>query len=134
MRYLRHHTGIQDLTRDVPCCGDTPLSWHKHQLNQVILMHRENVEAFVQAFSVGLRKPRLEVLGCEIRSIVRRTTQSMELLDEWASNESVLVLDSQKSWSPTILKHPKGVILIVSCVSIVSSILHLSAVTYVTHV
>ena len=84
-------------------------------------MIRENVEAFVQAFSVDLRKPRLEVLGGELGSIVRRTTKSIEQLDEWASDESVAVPDSQKSWSPTVLKRPKGVALVVSYVSTVSS-------------
>ena len=80
-------------------------------------MLRENVEAFVQAFSVDLKKPRLEVLGGEIGSVVRRTTQTIELLDEWASDEPVPVPDAQKSWSPTVLKRPKGVVLVVSCVS-----------------
>ena len=108
-----------------------PLSWRKHQLNQVVLMLHENVEAFVQAFSVDLRKPRFEVLGGEIGPIARRATQSVALLDEWASDESVPVPDRQKSWSPTVLKRPKGVVLIVSCVSIApsSSILHLCDTT-----
>jgi len=79
-------------------------------------MLRENTEAFVQAFSVDLQKPRLEVLGGEIGPIVRRATQIIELLDEWASDEPVPVPDSQKSWSPTVVKRPKGVALIVSCV------------------
>lgn len=84
-------------------------------------MLHENVEAFVQAFSVDLRKPRFEVLTGEIGPIARRATQSVALLDEWASDESISVPDWQKSWSPTVLKRPKGVVLIVSCVSIVSS-------------
>ena len=79
-------------------------------------MLRENVEAFVQAFSVDLRKPRLEVLGGELGSIVHRTTQSIEQLDEWACDESVAAPDPQKSWSPTVLKRPKGVALVISCV------------------
>jgi hypothetical protein len=83
-------------------------------------MLHENVEAFVQAFSVDLRKPRFEVLTGEIGPIARRATQSVALLDEWASDESIPVPDQQKSWSPTVLKRPKGVVLIVSCVSIVS--------------
>ena len=98
-----------------------PLSWRKHQLNQVVLMLRENVEAIVQAFSVDLLKPRHEVLGGEIGTIVHRATQSIALLDEWACDESVPAPDWQKSWSPTILKRPRGVVLVVSCVSIVSS-------------
>jgi hypothetical protein len=84
-------------------------------------MVRENVDAFVQAFSVDLRKPRLEVLGGELGPIVHRATRAIEQLDEWARDESVAVPDLQKSWSPTVLKRPKGVVLVVSCVSMASS-------------
>jgi len=79
-------------------------------------MFRENIEAFVQAFSVDLRKPRLEVLGGEIGLIVSRATQSAAQLDEWVADENVQVPDWKQSWSPTVLKRPKGVALIISCV------------------
>ena len=79
-------------------------------------MFRENIEAFVQAFSVDLRKPRLEVLGGEIGLIVSRATQSAAQLDEWVADENVQVPDWKQSWSPTVLKRPKGVVLIISCV------------------
>ncbi|KAI0301585.1 aldehyde dehydrogenase [Multifurca ochricompacta] len=91
-----------------------PLSWRKRQLNQVILMLRENIEAIVQALATDLRKPRLEALGGEIGPMVRRAKQSAAQLDEWARDESPQVPEWQRAWSPTILKRPKGVILVVS--------------------
>ena len=96
-------------------------------------MLRENTEAFVQAFSVDLRKPRLEVLGGEIGPIVRRATQIIELLDEWVSDEPVPVPDSQKSWSPTVVKRPKGVVLIVSCVVSTVTLVIIPSLAYVCH-
>jgi len=79
-------------------------------------MLRENAEAVVQAFSVDLRKPRLEVLGGEIGPIVRRAAQIAEQLDEWAADEKVQMADWQQSWSSTVVKHPRGVALVISCV------------------
>ena len=91
-----------------------PLSWRKHQLNQIVLMLRENIEVIVQAFAADLRKPRNEVLIGEIGPMVRRATQSAAQLDEWAKDEIVQVPDRQQAWSPTILKRPKGVVLVIS--------------------
>ncbi|KAI0249223.1 aldehyde dehydrogenase [Lactifluus subvellereus] len=91
-----------------------PLSWRKHQLNQLVLMLRENVEVLVQAFATDLRKPRLEVLTGEVGPMVRRATQSAAQLDEWAKDERVQVPDWQRAWSPTVLKRPKGVVLVIS--------------------
>lgn len=90
------------------------LSWRKHQLNQLVLMLRENIEPIVQAFSVDLRKPRAEVLGGEIGPIVRRAIQSAAQLDEWASDERPQVVEWQRAWSATILKRSKGVVLVIS--------------------
>ena len=91
-----------------------PLSWRKHQLNQLIRMLRENIDPIVQAFSVDLRKPRAEVLSGEIGPMVRKAIQSAAQLDEWANDESPQVAEWQRGWSPTILKRPKGVALIIS--------------------
>jgi aldehyde dehydrogenase (NAD+) len=90
------------------------LPWRKQQLNQLVLMLRENIEPIVQAFSVDLRKPRAEVLGGEIGPIVRRAIQSATQLDEWASDERPQVVDWQRNWSATVLKRSKGVVLVIS--------------------
>lgn len=92
------------------------LSWRKHQLNQLVLMLRENIEPIVQAFSVDLRKPRAEVLGGEVGPIVRRAIRSAAQLDEWASDERPQVVEWQRAWSATVLKRSKGVVLVISWV------------------
>ncbi|KAI0292534.1 Aldehyde/histidinol dehydrogenase [Russula brevipes] len=91
-----------------------PLAWRKVQLNQLVLMLRENIDPIVQAFSADLRKPRLEVITSEIGPMVRRAIQTAEQLDKWASDESVVPADWQRSWSPTVLKRPRGVVLVIS--------------------
>ncbi len=79
-------------------------------------MLRENIEIIVQAFSVDLRKPRAEVLSGEVGITVRRAIQSAAQLDQWASDEDPPVAGWQSSWSPTIMKCPKGVVLVISWV------------------
>lgn len=91
-----------------------PLAWRKHQLNQLVLMLRENIESIIQGFSVDLRKPPAEVLTGEIGPVVRRAIQSAAQLDAWASDESPQVPEWQRTWSPTVLKRPKGVVLVIS--------------------
>jgi aldehyde dehydrogenase (NAD+) len=93
-----------------------PFSWRKHQLNQVILMLRENVEAIVQACATDLRKPRQEVIVGEIGVVIRRATQCIAQLEEWASDETVPLQDWQQNWSVALLKRPKGVVFAISCV------------------
>ncbi len=93
-----------------------PLSWRKHQLNQLVLMLRENIESIVQAFSVDLRKPPAEVFTGEVGPIVRRAILSVAQLDEWANDESPQMREWQRTWSATILKRPKGVVLVISWV------------------
>jgi hypothetical protein len=99
-----------------------PFSWRKHQLNQLILMLRENVEAITQASAADLRKPRQEIIVGEVGLIIRRATQCIAQLDEWASDETVPLEDWQQNWSAAVLKRPKGVVLVISCVLIISSL------------
>lgn len=91
-----------------------PFSWRKHQLNQIILMLRENVEAIAQASAIDLRKPRQEIVIGEVGLIIRRAIQSVTQLDEWAADETVPLEDWQQNWSATLLKRPKGVVLVIS--------------------
>ena len=93
-----------------------PFAWRKRQLNQLILMLRENVDVIVQALATDLRKPRHETILGEIGMAIRRAIQSAAQLDEWASDETVSVPDWQQGWSPTVLKRPKGVVFVISCV------------------
>ena len=82
-------------------------------------MLRENLEAIVKAFATDLRKPRQEIVVGEVGVIIRRATQSVAQLDEWASDETVPLEDWQQNWSATLLKRPKGVVFAISCVLII---------------
>jgi aldehyde dehydrogenase (NAD+) len=82
-------------------------------------MLRENVEAIAQAAASDLRKPRQEIVVGEIGLIIRRATQSVAQLDEWASDETVPLQGWQQNWSATLLKRPKGVVFVISCVLII---------------
>src|SRR5712671_7372615 len=70
------HRSPSNLAPDIPQAYKTlqatyragttrPLSWRKHQLNQIVLLFRENLEALIQAFAIDLRKPRLEIIAGE---------------------------------------------------------------------
>jgi acyl-CoA reductase-like NAD-dependent aldehyde dehydrogenase len=84
-------------------------------------MLRENIDAIAQATATDLRKPRQETVG-EVGVVIRRAKQSVAQLDEWASDETVPLQDWQQNWSATLLKRPKGVVLVISCVSDDSSL------------
>ncbi|KAH9973724.1 Aldehyde/histidinol dehydrogenase [Lactifluus volemus] len=75
-----HHKGVRTLQATFRAGTTRPLSWRKHQLNQIVLMLR---------ICSDLRKPRNEVLISEIGPMVRRATQSAAQLDEWAKDERV---------------------------------------------
>ena len=111
-----------------------PFAWRKRQLNQLILMLRENVDVIVQALATDLRKPRHETILGEIGMAIRRAIQSAAQLDEWASDETVSVPDWQQGWSPTVLKRPKGVVFVISCVWSLSMQVYAYASFYLTAV
>ena len=79
-------------------------------------MLRENVDAIAQAAATDLRKPRQEIVVGEVGNIIRRANQCVARLDEWASDETVPLQDWQQNWSATLLKRPKGVVFVISCV------------------
>jgi aldehyde dehydrogenase (NAD+) len=91
-----------------------PFSWRKHQLNQVILMLRENIEAIAQTSATDLQKPRQEIIVGEVGIVIRRAIQCVAQLDEWASDGTVPLEDWQQNWSAALLKRPKGVVFIIS--------------------
>ena len=81
-------------------------------------MLRENIEAIAQAAATDLRKPRQEIIAGEVGLVIRRATQSVAQLDKWASDETVPLQDWQHNWSAALLKRPKGVVFVISCVCV----------------
>ncbi|KAN0079816.1 Aldehyde/histidinol dehydrogenase [Tylopilus felleus] len=106
---------IRDVLRATFKSGVTrPLAWRKHQLYQVARLAQNEADAVCEALTKDFSKPRVEVLMTEIGPIVERATKSAEQLDEWAASEHPEVPDWQKGWKPTLLKAPKGTVLIIS--------------------
>jgi hypothetical protein len=85
-------------------------------------MLRENIDAIAQTSATDLRKPRQEIVVGEVGIIIRRATQCVAQLDEWASDETVPLQDWQQNWSAAVLKRPKGVVFVISCVLIIPNI------------
>lgn len=79
-------------------------------------MLRENIDAIVQSQASDLGKPPQETVAGEVGTTVRRALQTAAQLDEWAKDETAPVPDWQRGWSPTVLKRPKGVVFVISCV------------------
>ncbi|KAJ7159316.1 aldehyde dehydrogenase [Mycena crocata] len=90
------------------------LEWRKHQLHQLARMVQENAEAFSEAVSKDLGKPKVEMYYAEIGAIVPRSLTSAEKLEEWAKPNHVDTPDWQKPWSPVIYKAAKGTVLIIA--------------------
>ncbi|KIJ61768.1 hypothetical protein HYDPIDRAFT_96028, partial [Hydnomerulius pinastri MD-312] len=106
---------IRDTLRATFKSGVTrPLAWRKHQLYQLARMAQNEAEAFCEAIGKDLSKPRTEVLMAEVGAVIDRTIKSAQQVDEWAKTEYPEVPDWQKGWKPTLLKAPKGTVLIIS--------------------
>ncbi|KAF8549820.1 aldehyde dehydrogenase [Imleria badia] len=91
-----------------------PLAWRKHQLYQLARFAQNEADAICDALAKDLSKPRVEVLMTEVGAIVERATKSAEQLDAWAAAEHPDVPDWQKGWKPTLLKAPRGTVLLIS--------------------
>ena len=52
----------------------------------------------------------------EIGAVIGRCLICVDKLEEWAKPEELIVPDWQAGWKPRVEKHPKGVVLIISCV------------------
>ncbi|KAI0263486.1 aldehyde dehydrogenase [Gloeopeniophorella convolvens] len=92
-----------------------PLAWRKQQLLQLARMTSENSELIAKALAADLKKPLVEATSMEIAPIIGRSLKSAELLDEWAAPQKIdSVPDWQKPFNPTVLKSPKGVVLIIA--------------------
>ncbi|KAI0060490.1 aldehyde dehydrogenase [Artomyces pyxidatus] len=91
-----------------------PLAWRQHQLRQLLLMLNENQQAIVGALQADLNKPAAESLLGEVGAGIRTAERTLARVEEWVKPELVAVDEWQQSWSPTINKTPKGVVLIIS--------------------
>ncbi|KAH7922135.1 aldehyde dehydrogenase [Leucogyrophana mollusca] len=90
------------------------IAWRQHQLYQLARMCQENADAFCDSLLADLGKPKLEVLMGEVGAVVDRAVRSAQQVEEWAKPEHPEVPDWQKPWNPTLLKVPRGAVLIIA--------------------
>ncbi|KAJ6540724.1 aldehyde dehydrogenase [Mycena capillaripes] len=91
-----------------------PLEWRKNQLLQLARMVQDNREAFAEALSKDLGKPKTETFALEIGSVVDRCLVSVQQLDDWAKPVLVDAPVWQQPMKPTIYKAAKGTVLIIA--------------------
>ena len=84
-------------------------------------MLQENLEPIARALDKDLGRPRAEALGFEVSGIIDRALTTALALEEWSKPETVEVPQEQKGWSPTLLKAPKGPVLIIGSVKVCKS-------------
>ncbi|KAJ7842335.1 aldehyde dehydrogenase [Mycena olivaceomarginata] len=91
-----------------------PIEWRRHQLFQLARMMQENAEAFAEALTEDLGKPKLESYSFEIGAIIERSLIGAQRLDDWAKPIPVDSPDWQKPLKPTVYKAAKGTVLIIA--------------------
>ncbi|KAJ7351286.1 aldehyde dehydrogenase [Mycena albidolilacea] len=91
-----------------------PIEWRRHQLFQLARMMQENAEAFAEALTEDLGKPKLESYSFEIGAILERSLIGAQRLDDWAKPIPVDSPDWQKPLKPTVYKAAKGTVLIIA--------------------
>lgn len=91
-----------------------PLPARRTQLYQLVRMVQENADAIAESLLKDLGKPKMETYFAEIAALVSRSLISAEKIEEWAKPNLPEVPDRQKSFTPTVHKSPKGVVLIIA--------------------
>ena len=66
-----------------------------------------------------LGRPAHEAYTMEISTMIDRAISSAKALPKWAAPENKVddVPDWQKEWRPTVYRTPKGVVLVIACVT-----------------
>ncbi|TRM57646.1 aldehyde dehydrogenase [Schizophyllum amplum] len=107
---------IRTELRDTFASGLTlPPAFRIQQLHQLARMCQENKDAIVDALTLDLGKPKIEVFSGEIGPIVDRSLYAAERLREWTRPEKVEVGTAwQKEWDTRLYRLPKGVVLVIA--------------------
>lgn len=86
------------------------LAWRKHQLNQLIKLCLENIDAIVEAMGIDLGGPKLRSVF--EMGFVEQARYALKNLDRWARDEPVAF---GSPWGRNVVRRePKGVVLCIS--------------------
>jgi len=91
-----------------------PLTWRKHQLEQMVKMLEENESAFLDALAVDLGKPRVEGFITDIAFVTSEVKSMIKNLKKWNKPERVgtpLIAMPGKS---RLIPEPVGVVLVIA--------------------
>ncbi|KAJ3481791.1 hypothetical protein NLJ89_g12183 [Agrocybe chaxingu] len=99
-----------------------PLAYRQHQLRQLARFAQENADALASAIQRDLGRPKQETIMAEVGAIVERSLICAEKVAEWAGTEELAgrVAPWQRGWRPRVVKEPKGVVLVIACVFLLS--------------
>ena len=87
-------------------------------------MMQDNIVPLEDAVLADLGKQRQECNVCEISPIITACLYAAENLEEWTKPEKPVTEPFRASWDATVYPVPKGVALIISCVSLSQPIVH----------
>ena len=91
-----------------------PLSWRKHQLEQMVKMLEENESEFLDALATDLGKPRVEGFITDIAFVTSEVASMIKNLKKWNRSQRVgtpLVTMPAKS---RLIPEPLGVVLVIA--------------------
>ncbi|KAF8922502.1 aldehyde dehydrogenase [Mucidula mucida] len=93
-----------------------PIEWRQNQLRQLAKMFLENHKAFADSILKDLGRPYMETYSVEISGCINRATAAVDMLPKWAAatDLSDTVAPIYKAWTPKTVKHPKGVVLVLT--------------------
>lgn len=92
------------------------MDYRREQLQQLAGLVAQNKDAIAAALAEDLGKPLLEILMTEIAPMAQRALFAAKNLEEWAKPEKPAA-EGHEAWNVTVNKVPKGVALLISCVS-----------------
>jgi aldehyde dehydrogenase (NAD+) len=93
------------------------LEFRRAQLLQIARLFQENNASLCAAVYSDLGRHKLECSFPEIAPIVAGAIRAADSLEEWNKPEKPEVEEWRSSWDTTIYTSPKGVVLIIGCVS-----------------
>jgi aldehyde dehydrogenase (NAD+) len=116
--HLGHSQGYAALKKSFQDKKTLPLEFRRAQLLQLARLFQENNASLCAAVYSDLGRHKLECSFPEIAPIVAGAIRAADSLEEWHKPEKPEVEEWRSSWDTTIYTSPKGVVLIIGCVSL----------------
>jgi aldehyde dehydrogenase (NAD+) len=109
-----------------------PIEWRRIQLYRLGQFVKENLDALTECLCLDLGRPKQETMMGDLGPSLERILINASKLEEWIKPIELSVSPWQESWRPRVEKHPKGVVLIVVWVLLLTSATKLTASKSIT--